>query len=147
MPTNLYGIGDNYHPQNSHVIPALIRRFHEAKMSGKASVEIWGTGSPLREFMFSEDLAAACIFLMESYNDPELINAGSGEEYTIAALAELISETIGFKGSITFDHSKPDGTPRKLMDSSRLRSLGFRSDTDLKSGLKLAYQDFLKNEK
>jgi GDP-L-fucose synthase len=146
MPTNLYGIGDNYHPQNSHVIPALIRRFHEAKESGKATVEIWGTGIPLREFMFSEDLASACVFLMENYNEPELINAGSGEEYSIAELAQLVSETIGFTGSIHFDHSKPDGTPRKLMDSSRLRSMGFKSETELKAGLKLAYQDFQFNK-
>jgi GDP-L-fucose synthase len=146
MPTNLYGPNDNYDLQNAHVLPTLIRKFHEAKQNGNPAVTIWGTGTPMREFLHADDLASACVFLMENYNEPELINAGSGEEHSIAELAQLVSETIGFTGSIHFDHSKPDGTPRKLMDSSRLRSMGFKSETELKAGLKLAYQDFLFNK-
>ncbi len=145
MPTNMYGYGDNYHPQNSHVLPALIRRFHEARVENKPEVVIWGTGKPLREFMFSDDLAEACVYLMENYEDPQLINVGTGEEVSILELANLIKEVVGFEGEIAFDSSKPDGTPRKLMDSSRLHALGFRHQTSLKKGLELTYQDFLNN--
>lgn len=143
MPTNLYGYGDNYHPENSHVLPALIRRFHEAKEQNKGEVAIWGTGKPLREFMFADDLAEACYFLMQHYNDPALINVGTGEEISILDLAKLIAETIGYTGKIVFDSSKPDGTPRKLMDSSRLKGLGYRYKVGLKEGVALAYEDFL----
>jgi GDP-L-fucose synthase len=145
MPTNMYGYGDNYHPENSHVLPALLRRFHEAKVEKKSEVRIWGSGKPLREFMFSDDLAEACYFLMESYEDPELINVGTGEEVTILELAHRIAKVVGFEGSISFDSTKPDGTPRKLMDSSRLHNLGFRHATSLEEGLEKTYQDFLKN--
>src|SRR5687768_4491582 len=126
MPTNMYGYGDNYHPQNSHVLPALLRRFHEAKVENKPEVAIWGSGKPLREFMFSDDLAEACVFLMESYEDPQLINVGTGEEVSIVELAKVIAETVGYQGKIIFDSTKPDGTPRKLMDSSRLHALGYK---------------------
>ncbi len=145
MPTNLYGHGDNYHPENSHVIPGLIRRIHEAKAAGASEVVIWGTGTPLREFMFADDLASACVFLMEQYDDPTLINIGTGEECSIRQLAELIAATIGFTGKLVFDPSRPDGTPRKLMDSTRLHGLGFRHQIPLQEGMKLAYQDFLQN--
>jgi GDP-L-fucose synthase len=145
MPTNLYGIGDNYHPENSHVLPALLRRFHEAKENNADEVVIWGTGKPLREFMFADDLGAACVFLMEHYHEPEIINVGTGEEISILDLAKTIAEVLKFEGKIAFDKTKPDGTPRKLMDSSRLHSLGFYHQTSLKEGLKIAYQDFLKN--
>ncbi len=145
MPTNMYGYGDNYHPQNSHVLPALIRRFHEAKVENRPEVTIWGSGKPLREFMFSDDLAEACVFLMETYEDPQLINVGTGEEVSILELANLIKEVVGYEGTITFDSTKPDGTPRKLMDSSRLHALGFRHKTSLKKGLEKTYQDFLNN--
>lgn len=143
MPTNLYGIGDNYHPENSHVLPALIRRFHEAKENRADEVVIWGTGTPLREFMFADDLGAACIFLMEHYEKPEIINVGTGEEITILDLAKLIAEVVNFKGNIGFDRTKPDGTPRKLMDSSRLHRLGFHRQTSLREGLRITYQDFV----
>jgi GDP-L-fucose synthase len=145
MPTNMYGYGDNYHPENSHVLPALLRRFHEAKVEKKSEVKIWGSGKPLREFMFSDDLAEACFFLMENYENPELINVGTGEEVSILELAHRIAKVVGFEGEISFDASKPDGTPRKLMDSSRLHGLGFRHATTLEDGLKKTYQDFLKN--
>ena len=145
MPTNLYGYGDNYHPENSHVIPGLIRRIHAAKEAKASEVVIWGTGTPLRELMFADDLASACVFLMEQYNDPTLINIGTGEEYSIRQLAELIAETIGFTGKLVFDTTKPDGTPRKLMDSSRLHSLGFRHQVSLREGMQLAYKDFIAN--
>ena len=144
MPTNLYGIGDNYHPQNSHVLPGLLRRFHEAKEAGKDEVIIWGTGTPLREFMFADDVGDACLFLMLQYDKPEIVNIGTGEEITILDLAHLIAETVGFKGRIGFDKSKPDGTPRKLLDSTRLHELGFQHKTLLKEGIKITYQDFLK---
>jgi GDP-L-fucose synthase len=144
MPTNLYGIGDNYHPQNSHVLPGLLRRFHEAKEAGKDEVIIWGTGTPLREFMFADDVGDACLFLMLQYDKPEIVNIGTGEEITILDLAHLIAETVGFKGRIGFDKSKPDGTPRKLLDSTRLHELGFKHKTLLKEGIKITYQDFLK---
>ena len=146
MPTNMYGIGDNYHPKNSHVLPALLRRFHEAKESDAPEVAIWGSGKPLREFMFSNDLGEACVFLMEQYENPELINVGTGEELSILELAKHIADTVGYRGKITFDSSKPDGTPRKLMDSTKLHALGFRHKTSLKEGLTLTYQDFLSKE-
>lgn len=144
MPTNLYGIGDNYHSENSHVIPGMIKRFHQAKIEGKPEVVIWGTGNPLREFMFSEDVADACLFLMEHYNSPEIINVGTGEEISISNLAQKIKQTIGYNGRIVFDTSKPDGTPRKLLDSSKLQNLGYRHKVSLDEGLGIAYQDFLK---
>ena len=143
MPTNLYGIGDNYHPQNSHVLPALIRKFHEAKENNSHEVVIWGSGKPLREFMFADDLGAACFFLMHHYEESEIINVGTGEEVTILELANIVAEVVGFDGKIGFDKTKPDGTPRKLMDSTRLHNLGFRHQTSLKEGIDIAYQDFL----
>ena len=143
MPTNLYGIGDNYHSENSHVLPALIRRFHEAKEENRDEVVIWGSGSPLREFMFADDLGEACIFLMHNYEEKEIINVGSGEEISIMDLARLIAQIVGFTGKISLDKSKPDGTPRKLMDSSRLQALGFRKHTYLSEGIAIAYDDFL----
>lgn len=146
MPTNLYGYNDNYHPQNSHVLPALIRRFHEAKEQGLPSVTIWGTGSPKREFLFADDLAAACYYLMENYNEPGLVNIGTGEDLSIKELAELVKETIGYEGEITFDTSKPDGTPRKLMDVSKLHSKGWKHTIELPEGISLAYQDFLSKQ-
>jgi len=142
MPTNLYGQGDNYHPQNAHVIPSLIRRFHEAKLNDAPVVTIWGSGSPLREFMYSDDVADACYFLMESYNDKTFVNIGTGEDLTIKDLAMQIKEVVGYKGEITFDTSKPDGTPRKLMDSGRLHSMGWKHKTSLAEGLRKAYQFF-----
>jgi GDP-L-fucose synthase len=156
MPTNLYGAGDNYHPENSHVIPALIRKFHEAKVSGSPTVTVWGTGTPMREFLYSDDMAEACIFVMnladEFYqpllaadrNDglPPLLNLGSGSDLSIAELANLLKEVVGFNGQIIFDASKPDGTMRKLMDSSRLNKLGWMVSTSLKDGLSKAYEDF-----
>ena len=144
MPTNLYGIGDNYHPENSHVLPALLRRFHEAKENNADEVAIWGTGTPLREFMFADDLGAACLFLMEHYDEPDIINVGTGEEITILDLAKLIADVVKFKGKIAFDSTKPDGAPRKLIDSSRLHSLGFYHQTSLKEGLRVTFRDFLK---
>lgn len=146
MPTNLYGIGDNYHPQNSHVLPALIRRFHEAKVAGSPSVTIWGTGTPKREFLYADDLADACIFLMENYAEKELINVGTGKDLTIKELAELIKEVVGFGGEINYDTSKPDGTPRKLMDVTKLHQRGWKHKVDLKDGITLAYHDFLQSK-
>lgn len=146
MPTNLYGPGDNYHAQNSHVIPAMIRKFHEAKVNQHGHVELWGTGSPLREFMHVDDLAAACIFLMNNYNERDFVNVGSGEELSIAALAQLIASTVGFHGELRFNKTMPDGTPRKLMDSSRIHAMGWASNIELKDGLRMAYQDFLEGE-
>jgi len=143
MPTNLYGYNDNYHPQNSHVLPALIRKFHEAKINNTPEVVIWGSGSPMREFLFADDLADACYFLMESYNEPNLINIGTGEDLTIKDLALLLKKVIGFEGELTFDSTKPDGTPRKLMDVSKLHQLGWKHQIELEEGVKLAYQDFL----
>lgn len=143
MPTNLYGQGDNYHLQNSHVVPALLRKFHEGKMNKAGHVEIWGSGSPFREFMYVDDLADACFFLMEQYNDKLFVNAGTGEEVAIRDLAFIVKEVIGFEGEIRFDTSKPDGTPRKLMDSSLIHALGWKHKISLKDGLKLAYQHFL----
>lgn len=143
MPTNLYGPNDNYDLQNSHVLPALIRRFHEAKVAGAPSVTCWGSGSPRREFLYVDDLARACVFLMENYSDEQFINAGYGSDVTIRELAELVKHIVGFSGQIEWDTSKPDGTPRKLMDSSRLFALGWRPQVDLETGIRLAYQDFL----
>lgn len=145
MPTNLYGKNDNYHPQNSHVLPALIRRFHEAKLSGASEVTIWGTGTPLREFLYADDLAEACLFLMENYEEKEFVNIGTGTDISIRDLADLIKETVGFEGEIKFDSSKPDGTPRKLMDVSKLSELGWKYKIPLEKGIQLAYEDFLKN--
>jgi GDP-L-fucose synthase len=144
MPTNLYGYNDNYHPENSHVLPALIRKFHEAKTSGSASVSVWGTGSPLREFLFADDLADACYFLMQVYNEAGLVNIGTGNDLSIKDLALLIKEVVGFTGDLVFDSSKPDGTPRKLLDVSKLHTLGWKHRIALQEGLALAYQDFLK---
>jgi GDP-L-fucose synthase len=145
MPTNLYGYNDNYHPQNSHVLPALIRRFDEAKKSNTEEVVIWGSGTPMREFLFADDLADACYFLMQTFNEPHLINIGTGEDLTIKDLALLIKKVVGFEGNITFDESKPDGTPRKLMDVSKLHNLGWSHQIELEEGLKLAYEDYLAN--
>jgi GDP-L-fucose synthase len=144
MPTNLYGIGDNYHPQNSHVLPALIRKFHEAKEKGSDSVTIWGSGTPRREFLYADDLAEACVFLMENYNEKELINVGTGQDITIMELANLVKNIIGFNGHLVFDTSKPDGTPRKLMDVNKINNFGWTHKTTLIDGITLAYQDFLK---
>ncbi len=143
MPTNLYGLNDNYHPENSHVLPALIRKFDEAKNNGSKEVVIWGTGSPMREFLFADDLADACYYLMENYSEPTLINIGTGEDLTIKELALAVKETIGFEGELVFDTTKPDGTPRKLMDVSKLHNLGWKHQIELREGLKLAYQDYL----
>jgi GDP-L-fucose synthase len=143
MPCNLYGLGDNYHPENSHVIPALIRRFHEAKVSGAASVTIWGSGTPRREFLFADDLAEACLHLLSLDDPPSLVNIGAGEDVAILELAGLIARTVGFEGEILADPSKPDGTPRKLMDSSLIQELGWSPRTRLEEGLRLAYRDFL----
>lgn len=145
MPTNLYGIGDNYHPENSHVLPALIRRFHEAKEENKPSVTLWGSGTPKREFLYADDLAEACVYLMDKYSERMLINVGTGEDLTIRELAEVIMHIVGYKGELQFDTSKPDGTPRKLMDVSKLHKLGWKHQTTLKEGIKKAYQDFLQN--
>lgn len=143
MPTNLYGYNDNYHPQNSHVLPALIRRFDEAKKTGAAAVTIWGSGTPMREFLFADDLAEACYYLMQNYSEPNLINIGTGEDLTIKDLALMIKKTVGFEGEIKFDTTKPDGTPRKLMDVSKLHNLGWKHQIELEEGLHLAYQDYL----
>lgn len=143
MPTNMYGPNDNYDLQNSHVLPALLRKFHEAKQAGAATVTCWGSGAPLREFLYADDLARACIFLMRHYSEEQFINVGSGSELSIRKLAELVRRVVGFAGEIVWDTSKPDGTPRKLMDSSRLFALGWRPQVDLETGLRLAYVDFL----
>ena len=155
MPTNMYGPGDNYHPENSHVLPAMIRRFHEAEKNGAKEVICWGTGTPLREFLYSDDLAEACVFLVENADYKEMsftdesgtvqshINVGSGKEVTIKELAETVKEVVGFKGKIVWDASKPDGTPRKLMDSSRINALGWKPQVSLKDGIARAYADFL----
>ncbi|WP_370632794.1 GDP-L-fucose synthase family protein [Pedobacter sp. MC2016-14] len=146
MPTNLYGYNDNYHPQNSHVLPALIRKFHEAKINGTSEVVIWGSGSPMREFLFADDLAEACYYLMLNYDDSGFLNIGTGEDMTIKDLALLIKKVIGFEGELTFDSTKPDGTPRKLMDVSKLHALGWKHQIELEEGIKMAYQDFLCKE-
>jgi GDP-L-fucose synthase len=143
MPTNLYGQGDNYHPEYSHVVAALIRRFHEAKTSGAANVVVWGTGSPRREFMYVDDLADACIHLMKTYSSGELVNIGTGEDISIAEFARVVAATVGYTGEISFDTSRPDGTPRKLLDVDRVAKLGWRARTSLQDGIKLAYQAYL----
>ncbi|EKV55917.1 GDP-L-fucose synthase family protein [Brachyspira hampsonii] len=148
MPCNLYGINDNYHAENAHVIPMLIRRFHEAKINNLKETVIWGSGTPLREFMSSDDLAEACLYLMENKNAKDIgkfINIGSGKEVTIKELSELIKKTVGFEGEIKLDSSKPDGTMRKLLDVSKINSLGWKYKIELADGLKIAYEDFLKN--
>jgi len=160
MPTNLYGPGDNYHPENSHVIPALIRKFHEARQTGSPTVTVWGTGAPKREFMYSEDMADACVYLMalpdeqftlllgQDRNDglPPLVNIGVGEDLTIRELAETVKQVTGYAGTIVFDSSKPDGTPRKLMDVTRLNQMGWKHSTSLSRGLQLAYADYIDRE-
>ncbi len=145
MPTNLYGPNDNYHPTHSHVLPALIRRFHEAKVEGKSSVTCWGDGSPLREFLYVDDLANLCVFLMNHYSGNETVNAGTGKELTIKALTELVARVVGYEGEILWDLSKPNGTPRKLLDVSKAESLGWKYRTELEDGIRLAYDDFLHN--
>lgn len=145
MPTNLYGPNDNYDLQNSHVLPALLRKFHEAKMKGDAEVEIWGSGKPRREFLHVDDLAKACLFLMENYNESGLVNVGYGEDLSILELAELIASLIGYTGSLRFDSSKPDGTFQKLMDSSKIHKLGWAAEIGLNEGLKLTYGDFVRS--
>ncbi|MEJ5994808.1 GDP-L-fucose synthase [Pedobacter sp. Du54] len=143
MPTNLYGYNDNYHPQNSHVLPALIRKFDEAKRNDDSSVLIWGSGTPKREFLFADDLAEACYFLMQTYNDSHLINVGTGTDISIKDLALLIKDVVGFKGDLVFDTTKPDGTPRKLMDVSKLHAQGWKHKIELREGLELTYKDYL----
>ena len=145
MPTNLYGPNDNYHPLHSHVLPALIRRFHEAKVSGAKEVTCWGTGTPLREFLYVDDLADACVYLMNSYSGNETVNLGTGKELSIKELTELVAKVIGYEGEIKWDPSKPDGTPRKLLDVSKLESLGWHYKTELEEGILLSYEDFLSN--
>jgi GDP-L-fucose synthase len=146
MPTNLYGPNDNYHPQNSHVLPALIRRFYEAKIAGADTVTIWGTGTVRREFLYVDDLADACVYLMNTYSGNEAVNIGTGKDLYIRELADIIKKVVGYQGEIMFDSSKPDGTPRKLLDVSKLEKLGWRYTTDLEDGIRLAYDDFLINE-
>jgi GDP-L-fucose synthase len=143
MPTNLYGKGDNYHPQNSHVVPAMLRKFHEAKESDSPTVTIWGTGTPMREFLHVDDLAEASLFLMENYNDMEHVNVGTGEDVTIKELAETIKKIVGYDGEIIFDTTKPDGTPRKLLDVTKLHNLGWMHSISLEDGLRMAYENFL----
>lgn len=144
MPTNLYGPGDNYHPEYSHVVAALIRRFHEAKVAGSSHVVVWGTGTPRREFLYVDDLADACIHLMKTYSSAELVNIGTGEDISIAEFARVVAKAVGYTGAIGYDTSKPDGTPRKLLDVSRLAKLGWRARTSLEDGIKLAYQAYLR---
>ncbi|MBR5968710.1 MAG: GDP-L-fucose synthase [Lachnospiraceae bacterium] len=145
MPTNLYGPNDNYHPEHSHVLPAFIRRFHEAKVAGAEEVVCWGDGSPLREFLYVDDLAELAVFLMNNYSGNETVNAGTGKEITIKALAELIAGIIGYEGKISWDPSKPNGMPRKLLDVSKATALGWTYKTELKDGIRLAYEDFLRH--
>ena len=145
MPTNLYGPNDNYHPEHSHVLPALIRRFHEAKLEGKDSVTCWGDGSPLREFLYVDDLASLCVFLMNHYSGNETVNAGTGKELTIKELTELVAKVVGYTGKIEWDTTKPNGTPRKLLDVSKAKKLGWTYKTELEDGIRLAYEDFLHN--
>ena len=145
MPTNLYGPNDNYHPEHSHVLPALIRRFHEAKESGAEVVTCWGDGSPLREFLYVDDLANLCVFLMEHYSGNETVNAGTGKELSIKALTELVAKTVGYEGRIEWDTTRPNGTPRKLLDVSKAAALGWTYKTELEEGVALAYRDFLEN--
>ena len=143
MPTNVYGPRDNYHPENSHVPAALVRRFHEAKIKGQASVTVWGTGSPRREFLAVDDLADACVFVMKCYSDLQFLNVGTGEDTTIADFARLVADVVGYRGKIEFDASRPDGAPRKLLDVSHINALGWRAATPLREGLQHMYADFL----
>lgn len=143
MPTNMYGPNDNYHPENSHVLPALIRKFHEAKESGAPEVVVWGDGSPMREFLYADDLANALVYLMLNYNEKEFVNVGYGSDITIGDLAKTVAKIVGFTGNIVFDSSKPNGTPKKLMDSGRLFATGWKPKTDLQEGIEMAYADFL----
>lgn len=145
MPTNLYGPNDNYHPEHSHVLPALIRRFHEAKESGAASVTCWGDGTPLREFLYVDDLARLCVLLMETYSGDQTVNAGTGREISIRDLTALVAETVGYRGRILWDTTRPNGTPRKLLDISRATALGWTATTPLREGIRLTYRDFLEN--
>ena len=147
MPTNLYGSGDNYHPEYSHVVAALIRRFHEAKVTGAKNIVVWGTGTPRREFLYVDDLADACVHLMKTHSSDQLVNIGTGEDITIAEFARVVASTVGYSGEISYDTSRPDGTPRKLLDVSRLAQLGWRATTSLEDGLKLAYQAYLSESK
>ncbi|HEY3031127.1 MAG TPA: GDP-L-fucose synthase [Bradyrhizobium sp.] len=147
MPTNLYGPGDNYHPEYSHVVAALIRRFHEAKLSGVSNVVVWGTGTPRREFLYVDDMADACIHLMKTYSGDEMVNIGTGEDITIAEFARVVAATVGYSGQISFDASRPDGTPQKLLDVSRLAKLGWRARTSLEDGIRLAYRAYLSESK
>nr|WP_283818713.1 GDP-L-fucose synthase [Bradyrhizobium diazoefficiens] len=145
MPTNLYGPGDNYHPEYSHVVAALIRRFHEAKVAGAKGVAVWGTGTPRREFLYVDDMADACVHLMKTYSSAELVNIGTGEDITIAEFARIVAEVVGYRGEITFDVSRPDGTPQKLLNVARLTEAGWSARTPLTAGLKLAYEDYLRS--
>ena len=145
MPTNLYGPGDNYHPEHSHVLPALIRRFHEAKMAGAEEVTCWGDGTPLREFLYVDDLADLCLFLMNTYSGDETVNAGTGKEITIKQLTELVAQEVGYTGKIKWDISRPNGTPRKLLDVSKAKAMGWTYRTEIEEGIRLAYRDFLEN--
>jgi GDP-L-fucose synthase len=147
MPTNLYGPGDNYHPEYSHVVAALIRRFHEAKLADIPDVVVWGTGTPRREFLYVDDMADACVHLMKVYSEAELINIGTGEDITIAEFARVVARVVGFNGTISYDPSRPDGTPRKLLDVGRLDKLGWRAKTSLQDGIRLAYQAYLSETK
>ena len=146
MPTNLYGLNDNYDLEKSHVLPALIRKFHEAKTNNAPEVIIWGSGKPMREFLFSDDLAEAALKLMLEYNDEKFVNIGTGHDLSILELAQMIQKIIGYNGKLVFDKTKPDGTPRKLMDVSFLNSLGWKYKTELEDGIKIAYEDFLKKQ-
>jgi GDP-L-fucose synthase len=144
MPTNLYGPNDNYDLNNSHVLPAMIRKFHEAKINGHTPVQLWGTGTPMREFLHVDDLASACLFLMERYDEDQFVNVGSGTDIAIKKLAEIIAEVVGFKGEILWDTSKPDGTPKKLMDVSKMEKLGWKASISLQEGIESVYQIFQK---
>ncbi len=146
MPTNLFGPGDNYHPEHSHVVAALIRRFHEAKEAGTSKVVVWGTGTPRREFLYVDDMADGCVFAMKHHASADLLNVGTGEDITIADFASLVADVVGYNGEIVFDSSRPDGTPRKLVDVSRMKALGWQASKPLKEGLKLAYEDFKKGD-
>jgi GDP-L-fucose synthase len=147
MPTNLYGPGDNYHPEYSHVVAALIRRFHGAKLSGAPELAVWGTGTPRREFLYVDDMADACVHLMKTYSGDELVNIGTGEDITISDFARVVARTVGYTGAISFDPSRPDGTPRKLLDVSRLAKLGWKARTSLEDGIRLAYRAYLNETK
>jgi GDP-L-fucose synthase len=147
MPTNLYGPGDNYDPQNSHVLPALIRKFQEAKSEGRPFVEIWGTGTPCREFLYVDDLADACLFLMQHYDDGEIVNVGVGEDLSIEELALLIRDIAGYEGELRFDRSKPDGTPRKLLDVTKLRSMGWKARVSLREGITRTWDEYTLSER